>query len=41
MGFYRGGPVIMSALSGIDIALRDLKGAYSEPARVSWSQCRS
>ncbi|KAK4631120.1 D-galactonate dehydratase [Fulvia fulva] len=25
MGFYRGGPVIMSALSGIDIALWDLK----------------
>lgn len=26
MGFYRGGPVLMSALSGIDIALWDLKG---------------
>ncbi|EMT67813.1 Putative beta-galactosidase B [Fusarium odoratissimum] len=26
-GFYRGGPVFMSALSGIDIALWDLKGA--------------
>lgn len=26
MGFYRGGPVMMSALSGIDIALWDLKG---------------
>ncbi|KAL2837606.1 enolase C-terminal domain-like protein [Aspergillus pseudodeflectus] len=25
-GFYRGGPVFMSALSGIDIALWDLKG---------------
>lgn len=25
MGFYRGGPVIMSALSGVDIALWDLK----------------
>lgn len=25
MGFYRGGPVLMSALSGIDIALWDLK----------------
>jgi galactonate dehydratase len=24
-GFYRGGPVLMSALSGIDIALWDLK----------------
>ncbi|KAB8262685.1 enolase C-terminal domain-like protein [Aspergillus pseudonomiae] len=26
LGFYRGGPVFMSALSGIDIALWDLKG---------------
>jgi L-alanine-DL-glutamate epimerase-like enolase superfamily enzyme len=25
-GFYRGGPVMMSAMSGIDIALWDLKG---------------
>ena len=25
MGFYRGGPVFMSALAGIDIALWDLK----------------
>lgn len=25
-GFYRGGPVLMSALSGIDIALWDMKG---------------
>jgi L-alanine-DL-glutamate epimerase-like enolase superfamily enzyme len=25
--FYRGGPVFMSALSGLDIALWDLKGA--------------
>lgn len=25
-GFYRGGPVFMSAMSGIDIALWDLKG---------------
>jgi galactonate dehydratase len=24
--FYRGGPIFMSALSGIDIALWDLKG---------------
>jgi len=27
-GFYRGGPVFMSALAGIDIALWDLKGTY-------------
>lgn len=26
MGFYRGGPVLMSSLAGIDIALWDLKG---------------
>jgi galactonate dehydratase len=26
LGFYRGGPVFMSAMSGIDIALWDLKG---------------
>lgn len=26
MGFYRGGPILMSALAGIDIALWDLKG---------------
>lgn len=25
-GFYRGGPVFMSALAGVDIALWDLKG---------------
>lgn len=30
--FYRGGPVFMSALSGIDIALWDLKG---EPATIN------
>ena len=28
MGFYRGGPVFMSALAGIDIALWDLKGEH-------------
>ena len=27
-GFYRGGPVLMSALSGIDIALWDMKGGW-------------
>lgn len=26
--FYRGGPVFMSALAGIDIALWDLKGEF-------------
>jgi L-alanine-DL-glutamate epimerase-like enolase superfamily enzyme len=31
LGFYRGGPVFMSALSGIDIALWDLKGVFSSP----------
>jgi galactonate dehydratase len=25
LGFYRGGPVFMSALAGVDIALWDLK----------------
>lgn len=27
--FYRGGPVFMSALAGIDIALWDLKGEFA------------
>jgi galactonate dehydratase len=30
IGFYRGGPVFMSALSGIDIALWDLKGTEDQ-----------
>ncbi|KAL3464341.1 hypothetical protein BJX64DRAFT_275840 [Aspergillus heterothallicus] len=30
MGFYRGGPVLMSALSGVDIALWDLKARQLE-----------
>lgn len=34
-GFYRGGPVFMSALSGIDIALWDLKGVFSTTLRFS------
>ena len=30
MGFYRSGPVFMSALAGIDIALWDLKGKLEQ-----------
>lgn len=30
LGFYRGGPVFMSALAGIDIALWDLKGEKTD-----------
>lgn len=37
-GFYRGGPVMMSALSGIDIALWDLKGIVS-PEMISLLDC--
>lgn len=34
LGFYRGGAVFMSALSGIDIALWDLKGTFFEDTFV-------
>ena len=34
LGFYRGGPVLMSALSGLDQALWDIKG--KETARPVW-----
>jgi hypothetical protein len=38
-GFYRGGPVLMSALSGIDIALWDLKGESALNCRASdWAR---
>ncbi|KAK2001951.1 galactonate dehydratase [Colletotrichum falcatum] len=37
-GFYRGGPVFMSALSGIDIALWDLKGRQNHrlDTQIAW-----
>lgn len=35
--FYRGGPVFMSALAGIDIALWDLKGECGFPPASSVS----
>jgi len=33
IGFYRGGPVLLSAMAGIDIALWDLKGRLSNLKR--------
>ncbi len=32
-GFYRGGPIFMTALAGIDIALWDMKGVCLSPGR--------
>lgn len=42
-GFYRGGPVLMSALSGIDQALWDIKGKfYNAPVHeLIGGKCRS
>jgi galactonate dehydratase len=37
IGFYRGGPVLLSAMSGIDIALWDLKGNLFFSLRTSFS----
>ncbi|KAK9387404.1 enolase C-terminal domain-like protein [Lipomyces mesembrius] len=36
MGFYRGGPVLQSALSGLDIALWDLKGVRDKVKVYAW-----
>lgn len=42
-GFYRGGPILMSALSGIDQALWDIKGRYFDTPihNLLGGRCRS
>ncbi len=42
-GFYRGGPVLMSALAGIDQALWDIKGKYYQTSvhELLGGKCRS
>lgn len=41
LGFYRGGAVFMSAISGIDIALWDLKGTYYDTTTTTTTHNRS